>query len=277
MTDSAYFTRQGDEIIPQPTTAGPWRADLVDGAAIAALLAHRADAEASEPELRLARLTVDLLAPVPLVPLTTGAHTVRESGRLKLIDIEVLADGATVARASALLLRESSEGAIDFAAVQPEPLPPAEYGLQLSASRSGGFVDSVEMRGVRPLSAPADSTLAAAWFRYSSEMFPGEPLSAVERAAATAERASSMAFLTTDGLAHINGDFTLYLQREPRGEWLGIDGTYRAADSGVAVGAALLVDERGPIGHVATAALAQNFVIQPVKPPAGEGAAVSAG
>ena len=67
-----------------------------------------------------------------------------------------------------------------------------------------------------------------------------------------------MAVLSTSkGLSFINSDFTAYLAREPRGEWLAVDGALRLSGRGIAVGSCWLRDEEGAFGTVTATGLAQ--------------------
>ena len=73
MTSPALFLPQPDEsgedlLLPSKFSRSVWSLDLVHGAATAALLARTAE-RALRPGLRIVRLTIDLMRPVPLEPL----------------------------------------------------------------------------------------------------------------------------------------------------------------------------------------------------------------
>jgi hypothetical protein len=68
------------------------------------------------------------------------------------------------------------------------------------------------------------------------------------------------------GLNFINADYTIYLGREPRGEYIGIQPYGQVSDRGVAVGQCVVHDLDGPAGFVATTAVANPAM---GRPPAG--------
>ena len=65
------FTREGDAWLPSALSRGPWDPRAQHGGAPSALLAHVAESAIAEPGWQLARLTVELVKPVPVAPLTT--------------------------------------------------------------------------------------------------------------------------------------------------------------------------------------------------------------
>jgi acyl-CoA thioesterase len=52
-----------------------------------------------------------------------------------------------------------------------------------------------------------------------------------------------------DGYSFINPDLTIYLEREPVGEWICIDAESRLHDHGIGIAESALFDERGRIGR----------------------------
>ena len=55
--------------------------------------------------MRIARITVDLMRPVPVAPLTIESEVVREGRKIQLCAVRLFADGVEVVRASILKLR----------------------------------------------------------------------------------------------------------------------------------------------------------------------------
>jgi hypothetical protein len=66
MSAGSYFERDGDLIIPTEYCGGAWDPQLAAGQAVTALLAHGAEGAFDDPDLLLARLTMDLLRPAPV-------------------------------------------------------------------------------------------------------------------------------------------------------------------------------------------------------------------
>ena len=68
----------------------------------------RADeAESPDPELHVARLTIDLFRPEPKQLLHTHTRTVRQGHRIAVLEASLFSGELEVARATALLLRPS--------------------------------------------------------------------------------------------------------------------------------------------------------------------------
>ncbi|MEI7717037.1 MAG: thioesterase family protein, partial [Mycobacterium sp.] len=61
----AYFTVDGDSLVPSSMTRGPWGA-LMGGQIVGGVLAWGIEQSGIEPDFQPARLTVDLLRPVPI-------------------------------------------------------------------------------------------------------------------------------------------------------------------------------------------------------------------
>ena len=66
---AALFEPDGQLLVPTALTVGPWDPGSQHGGAPSALLARAVEAEPAPGPVRLARLTVELLRPVPLTPL----------------------------------------------------------------------------------------------------------------------------------------------------------------------------------------------------------------
>jgi hypothetical protein len=85
--------------------------------------------------------------------------------------------------------------------------------------------------------------------------------------------ASPVAHSAPGRLSFINADFTVYLGREPRGEHIGIQPYGHVSDEGLAVGQCIAHDLDGPVGFIATTAVANSVARarQPGTSPAGQG------
>jgi hypothetical protein len=77
----AVYRLVGGRAEPTPAAAGPWDAQHQHGAAPAALVAWAADRLETDRPMRVARLTLDLVRPVPIAPLEIRTEIVRQSAR----------------------------------------------------------------------------------------------------------------------------------------------------------------------------------------------------
>ena len=72
----ALFAVDEDHFVPSEFTRGPWRADAQHGGPPSALLGYVTNA-LIEPNEVLTHIEVELVAPVPLVPLRMSTERVR--------------------------------------------------------------------------------------------------------------------------------------------------------------------------------------------------------
>jgi hypothetical protein len=84
----------------------------------------------------------------------------------------------------------------------------------------------------------------------------GEPLTPLERVGMAADMVSPVSNASPQGLSFINADYTIYLGREPEGEFVGVQPAGHVSALGVAAGQCVLHDSRGAVGFAGTAAVA---------------------
>ena len=183
----AFFSADGDDLVPSPIARGPW-GSTISGTFVGGLLARAIERAGGDADLQPARLTVDLLRPVALEPVRVDTTVEREGRRLRLVDAAMTQSGKVVARASALFLRRGEQPAEPVWTSQIEmPPPPAEpaevwgdftmelwaYGadspvtgpsMDLSEWRHGG-PKFAWVRGVKPLvdGEPSRRSSAPRW------------------------------------------------------------------------------------------------------------------
>ena len=105
-TYGALFERDGDRYLPTPLTRGPWDPRAMHGGAPSALFAHVCEQHDPGPADFVARVTVELLRPVPLVPMTMRVRTIRPGRKVQWIEAALLdADDRELARATVLRLQ----------------------------------------------------------------------------------------------------------------------------------------------------------------------------
>lgn len=95
---------------PTAATLGPWGPSTLHGGPVAGLLAHGLlGARDDDPDIRLARLTVDMPRAVLAAELELSSRIVRSGRRVLVVDAELRGGDQLVARATGLLLRSSAE------------------------------------------------------------------------------------------------------------------------------------------------------------------------
>jgi hypothetical protein len=258
MSVDAVFVQDGDRFTATDLGLGPWAPGALHGGAPAALLVH-AFAEAAPAGVRLARVTYEFVRPVPQGPLGVEVSVVRPGRRVTLLDGVLRdGDGTEVMRARALLVAPS---ALDEASPDgAPPFPGPEAGEPTDWFRPGqrGFAtDAMEIRFVdgRFLS-PGPAT---AWFRLRHPLIAERPTAPLELLAAAGDFGNGIAsVLSWDEHMFINPDLTLYVEREPIGEWVALQSQMRVAPGSVAVAESTLWDQRGRVGRAM-----QSLVVGP--------------
>jgi hypothetical protein len=249
MSAPALFSPADGHFVAGEMTRGPWDARAQHGGAPAALLMRGFEQLPGPPELRLARVTYEFLRPVPLGALELSAEVARPGRRVSLLEATLAAEGVEVVRARALqVLGAQTRG--ESPAV--EPPPPGAAGARASDLRapfSPMFSpDAVEVRFVE--GAFLEPGPATAWFRLRVPVLGGEAPSPLQRLAAAADFGNGVsAPVSWDDHLFINPDLTLYVERPPVGEWIGLESRTRIPAGGVGMSESVLYDERGRVGR----------------------------
>ncbi len=249
----ALFRRDGELFVPEPCAAGPWHPEVLHGGAPVGLLARMVEQLERPPELQLARLSVDLLRPVPRRALRAGASVLRQGRRMLVAEARLAHEGDTVARAQALFLRAADIAVPADARPADALLPPPAGKVKRGVPGAGhwtplGLHTTVELCGVTGV---AGRGRGAAWLRLPVALVAGEPFSPAQRAAALSDFGNGLAQLSLDAdTGCINADVTLYLTRLPEGQWLGLDAECAMETTGIGCVSTRLFDERGQVGRV---------------------------
>ncbi len=251
MTEALYARGDDTTYLPTEVTRGPWQDDAQHGGPTAALLARLAQQAPTDVPMRVARLTVELLAPVPLAPLTGTVQVIRPGRRVQLATAELRHDGKSVARATALRIREGAVDLPDLPRHEPPPLP--DTARPPRRIPAGGYVrEGVEVRFVT--GDFADPGPGTAWIRLRVPVVAGEQPSPLERVAAAADFGNGIsAHLPVRTHLYVNPDLTIYLHRHPGGEWVGLDAISYLDPAGIGATHTTLFDTAGGVGWAAQA------------------------
>jgi hypothetical protein len=229
------------------------------------LLAWVLEREIAGSGLRLARLTADLLRPVPVKPLAVRVQTLRAGRRLRLLEGVLEADGVVVSRACALYLEQVPLEVPEYARFAEETLPPPQgkSGNLIAVSSRDSKASDLKLEGlhttveVRLIDGVQGRGEGRVWMRLPVPVIANQPCSPTVQAATLADFGNGVAQLrVADGVGCINADVTLYLARAPIGEWIGFDAHARMGGNGNGLVETQLYDELGPFGRVAQATLA---------------------
>lgn len=246
---AALYVRDRDRYVPTHYAQGPWRPDTQFGGAPNGLLATLVEGTPSPVPMQLARLTTDLMRPVPMRPLTPEVRVVREGKRIQVVAASLLADGVEVVRCSALRLRRTDLGVDDLPdgrgrrdlprrprPVDDDPFPGQPPGSRLATEylfeESGGYYHDPN------------------WIRLRIDVIAGERPTPVARLAYVADTASGSAQRNRVPVRWINADAAINVVREPQGEWLSLDGRGWIGSTGMGQVQATLHDTSGVVATV---------------------------
>lgn len=265
MTDipDAVFHVDGDRLVPTALARGPWDPNAQHGGGPAALFARAVESCDPGPADFVARLTVELLRPIPLEPLHVTAETVRPGKKVQWIEATMRSGDTEIARARALRIRRAE---LDLPRIAPNapamPAPDECEKIELfpfaRAAGDVGFWIAMEMRQAR--GSWTDPGPAAAWFRLRVPMVAGEEPSPLQRVAAAADFGNGISSALERGAyLFINPDLSVYLHDSPTTPWVGLDAVTAIEPVGVGLATGVLHDERGAIGRSVQALLVDRF------------------
>ena len=207
--------------------------------------------------MAVARLTVELMRPVPLEPLVVRAEVVRPGRRVQLVDAAIhhAASGAELVRARALRIREASvplpyEDPVLGPLLVPEgPPPPPETGVPSEPAVEADIAfhqDAIDLRFVEGMwKEPGPVTM---WGRLLVPLVAGEEPSPLQRTAALSDMGNGVSGVVGfDTHMFINPELTIHLWRVPAGEWIALRCRSDLGRRGVGLAQSRPLRHRGPL------------------------------
>jgi hypothetical protein len=247
VTPEAVFTGSDGRFFATELARGPWDPNAQHGGAPAALLMRAFERHEGDSALMLARVTYELLRPVPLGELEVSCSVLRPGRRVQVLEGSIATPGGTeVVRARALKVAaaDTDAGSADPPPAGPEGGSPVEFQWPLTTFPG----DAIEMSFVDGrFREPGPST---AWFRLRVPLVAGEEPSPLQRLAAAADFPNGIASeVSWDHYVFINPDLTVYIERLPVGEWICLKASMRVLTGGVGLSEAVLFDRQGRVGR----------------------------
>lgn len=231
-------------------TVGPWDRRHQHAGPPTALLVRALERLGAGPESPLpARVTVEILAPVPVSDLLVRARVDRPGRKVAWCTGEISpADepDRPVVRLQAWLLRRTPEP-LDLPATEPTEPPPAGVPVGRPEGWGEGYLDAVAWQVVDGgFTRPGPATV---WTALRVDVVGGEEPSGVQRLAAVADSGSGISALGDPrSLLFVNTDLTLHLSREPQGEHIWMSARTTLDPHGIGVARTTLGDRTGAAG-----------------------------
>lgn len=247
----AYYLPLGDgRYFATEACVGPWFDDAQHVGPPSALLVREVEQCAPRPEFQLARITVEVLGPVPPGEITVAASVLRPGRTIELVGAEMSAGGRPVLRAQAWRLAATPTGEVAGGAADPLPGVPPPTRWQRPAGWLPGYLDSVEWRWLH--GGFDDMGDGQVWARPRLAVVDGERPSGAQRVAAVADSANGVgARIDMTRWLFLNTEITIHLHRMPVGEWVGVDAHTVIGPTGLGTVSAGLFDEQGQVGRCA--------------------------
>ena len=269
----ALFEPDGTFFVPTPLTRGPWTPLAQHGGPPAGLAAHLIESFEGGESMFVARVTVELLRPVPLTPLSAQVRLSRPGKKVQLVEVSLWTNGqpgdATAieaVRATGLRVRRGELGGVDELSA-PNSLvderdrvilgPEAGVVPTFGFPGNGFHRDAVDLRFVNgDMVVPGPGTM---WARLRQPVVAGVQPTGVVRSVALADFGNAVSsVVNAETTSYINADLTVNLHREPVGDWICLDGVTRLSSLGVGQAMCTLHDQGGPVGRSAASLLIER-------------------
>jgi hypothetical protein len=253
----AFYTDLGDgRFASTPHTTGPWDVRFQHGGPPSALLGRAVERCAPRDDVMVARMTVEILGPIPVAELLVSARVLRPGRSVELVEAVLSHDGRDVARAAAWRVRRTegadvpSRAAVAPALPEPQPDRPMPGWVE-------GYLQALEWRWAEGhLVEPGP---AAGWARMRHPLVEGEEPSPLTRVLVLADSGNGASSeLDLRAWQFINPEVTVHLHREAVGEWVCLDASTTISPGGVGLATSVLSDASGPLGVAA-----QSLLVSP--------------
>jgi hypothetical protein len=249
----AYYelvSREGDTATFRSSihAQGAWNAGEQHMGPATGLLIHELVRFRPREEIRLARISLDILGFIPGGEFTVTTRILRPGRTIELVEAVMEAKGRTAiqARAWRLATQDTSEVACSH-----EPSMPARgdgdmEAWDITGVWGGGFIASLEGRRDRN-SEPGHGRV---WITNPYDTVAGEPTREDVKLLGMVDPANGIALSQGPGeWLFPNVDLQIHLFRTPRGRWIGLDTMQTFGEDGVGLTSSILHDDDGPFGR----------------------------
>ena len=228
-------------------TAGPWSSAAQHGGPPSALAARELERHEPDDGMRLARVAVDILRPVPVGVLTVKTRTMRPGKRVALLDAVVESGGQEVLIARGWRIARSGATPAVFNDEPPPEVPATSVSPSFPGGHVDGYLSEIDWRFVSGnFDEPGP---CQTWARPRIRLLPGEDLSPMCRALLVADSGSGISMtLDPSRFIFINVDLTVVLHRDPVGEWVLLDAVSTMGGTGTGLAETRLSDTASVVG-----------------------------
>ena len=243
---SFYQPLGDDHYAPTESTESPWDSAMQHGGPPAALLGHLLRLDG----LRLARVSVDFLGPIPRREFRVEVSPLKPGRLTALNEARMVIDGRVAVTARAWHIAPGPQPPVLTETVAPVPLPEQESRFGESFGEAWGYGRAIEWRcTVGSLDGLGETHV---WTRVRMPLIDGIEPTGQDRALIVADSANGLsAELPVDKWLSIPPTMTTTLLREPVGEWVHMACRTVLSDDGLGLAEATMSDNFGKVGQVA--------------------------
>ena len=268
MTSHEWLYQLRDGIAtPSPLTQGPWMRGAQHGGPPSSLLTVLLES-VTTPEQLIARISVELLAPVPMTPLSVSVRKEQLSRRVGIATAELASDGTVVARATGRLLATGEAPPPPITGVAatppgPETLPAYEAPAWAVGKHDETFHrDALEYRWIA--GDFEQSGPAYCWLRLLVPVVDGIEVTGYQRVMAGADIASGIGAVYPPSSRYglINSDLDVAFVRPADGIWTLTDATTRTAGNATGLCSNTISDQQGVVATGTQTLLGRPFTFE---------------
>ena len=258
--DAFYHRGAGEVFEATDSTTSPWDPRFQHGGPPLALIARLVDERFTGDAMRIARISLEILGPIPKIALTIETRVLRPGKRVKLIEATVLSAGKAMLVANVWRFAELGDHAHALPSVSARP----GAALSPDASRpigmwddANGYFRAFEWRAARGSSKEIGP--ATIWARTELALVAGEPTTPRDVLLALSDSANGISFeLPLKVWLSIPTSVTVSLARDPAGDWMSLDANTFIGPDGRGVTTGILGDVEGEVGNIV-----QSLLVSP--------------
>ena len=248
MNETAFYLPLGDDTYePTRATESPWDTRAQHGGPPAALLGHVLNPGG---DLRLARLSMDFLGPIPRRAFRIEVSPLKPGRLTYLSEARIVVDGKVAVTARGWHIATGPKPPAETAVRLPPPLPAEPVGQDFMSGRENwGYGEATEWRFTR--GGFDESGPAEVWTRVRLPLLDGEEMTGQARALLVADSANGLsAELPMTEWLSIPPAMTTTLLRPADGEWVHLACHTELAADGLGLTHGDLYDAQGHLGEV---------------------------
>jgi Thioesterase-like superfamily len=247
----AYYLPLGDaRFEPTEATMSPWDHASQHGGPPTALLAACLDDAFGRPAMRVARISMDFLGPVPRAEVRVQTTLLRPGKRTQLSEATLWAGDRAVAVARVWHLAAAAAAAAGSPVPADLPAPQPQRFFGGDTDSDWGYGRAIEWRMISGGFNRYDGT-GDVWTRVRIPLIAGRPLDGLARFAVVADSANGLsAPLSFSEWLFIPPGVSMHLHRYPVGEWVRLTAKSDPGHDGIGLTEGTLADAAGRCGTV---------------------------